>query len=173
MKGQLVSLGMHHAEALEAFLQEFDGSPVELHGYFGGRDWPIERAVEALAAWGRGENLQEGWVPCTTWLWEDQGTLQGMINVRHRLTPALEQHGGHIGYAVAPSHRRKGVATAMLAAVLEPCRRLGIRRALLTCDSDNPASARTIERNGGVLDREGWCESQQRMQRWYWIDLEA
>jgi predicted acetyltransferase len=171
MKGRLVSLEAHHGDALESFLLEFDSTPEDLHGYFCGRDWTIDRAAVALAAWSRGEDMQEGWVPCSTWFWEADGALQGVINVRHHLSPGLEQVGGNIGYSVAPSHRRKGVATAMLAAVLEPCRHLGIHRALLTCDSDNPASSRTIERNGGVMDREGWVESEQRMQRWYWIDL--
>ncbi len=168
----LVSLSFSHADALEAFLREFDLTPEDLHGYFGGRDWPIERAVEALAGWSRGEGLQEGWVPCSTWFWEASGVLQGVINVRHTLSPQLREVGGHIGYSVPRSRRRKGVATRMLAAVLPHCRALGIDRALLTCDSHNPGSFKTIEANGGVLDREGWCEPEQRIQRWYWIPLD-
>jgi predicted acetyltransferase len=171
LAGQLVSLSAVYKDALETFLREFDADPEELHGYFCQRDCSIEEAVRLLKAWGCGEEIQEGWVPCSTWFWESGGTLQGVINVRHRLTSGLREVGGHIGYSVARSHRRKGVATAMLKAVLPHCRALGIQRALLTCDSDNPASARTIEANGGVLEREGWLESAQRMQRWYWIDL--
>ena len=167
----LVSLGLQHRHLLEAFLQEFDSAPAELHGDFCDREWPIERTVGALAAWGRGEDLNEGRVPCSTWFWEAEGTLQGVIDVRHHLSPQLEQVGGHIGYAVAPSYRGRGVATQMLAAALEPCRKLGIARALLTCDRDNPASWRAIETNGGVLDREAWCEPEQIVQRWYWIQL--
>jgi predicted acetyltransferase len=94
-----------------------------------------------------------------------------VINVRHYLTPSLEAWGGHIGYCVAPTRRNKGVATRMLAAVLEPCRQLKIERALLTCDSENVASWKTIEANGGALDREDWCELGKCTQRWYWIDL--
>ena len=36
------------------------------------------------------------------------------LDVRHRLTPALSEVGGHIGYAVRPSARRRGHATALL-----------------------------------------------------------
>ena len=171
LPGQLVSLAAVHSDALETFLREFDADPEELHGYFCQRDCSIEEAVRLLDAWGRGEELLEGWVPCSTWFWESGGALEGVINVRHWLTPGLREIGGHIGYSVASSHRRKGVATAMLKAVLPHCRTLGIERALLTCDSENPASARTIEANAGVLEREGWLESAQRTQRWYWIDL--
>lgn len=167
----LVSLGLHHRDALEAFLTEFDAGREELHGYFCDRDSAIEEAVEALAAWGRGEQIKTGWVPCSTWFWEAEGTLQGVVNVRHRLTPQLERVGGHIGYSVAPSHRRKGVATRMLADVLAHCRALGIARTLLTCNLENPGSWKTIETNGGILEHEAWEPSEKRLQRWYWIDL--
>ena len=169
--GRLVSLSMQHKGLLETFLSEFDANPDELHGYFCPRDSSIEQAVRLLQAWAEGEQLAEGWVPCSTWLWESEGVLQGVINVRHRLTPGLREVGGHIGYSVAKSHRRKGVRKAMLRDVLPHCQKFGIERALLTCDSDNPASSRTIEANRGELEREAWLESAQRTQRWYWIDL--
>ena len=170
-KGRLVSLKVHHRDALEAFLSEFDGDPDKLHGYFCPRDSTIEKAVHLLSAWSRGEEIDPGYVPCSTWFWQEEGVLQGVINVRHWLTDDLKRHGGNIGYSVAPSHRRKGVATAMLGAVLEHCRDLGISRALLTCALENPGSYRTIEANGGVLDREEWIESMRYVQRWYWISL--
>ena len=169
--GQLVSLGLHHETALESFLREFDPCRGELHGYFCEREAPIEEAVRMLQAWARGEELATGWAPCSTWFWESEGKLQGVINVRHGLTPRLEEVGGHIGYSVAPSHRRGGVATAMLQSALPHCRALGISRALLTCDASNRASARTIELNGGKLEREDWSELAQTQQRWYWIEL--
>ncbi len=170
--GMLVSLAPRHREALAVFLQEFDPCPEELHGYFCARDWPIERAVQTLDSWSRGVGLAEGWVPCSTWFWEEAGALAGVINLRHVLTPALEQQGGHIGFAVAPSQRRRGVASQMLAGALVQCRKLGIARALLTCDASNRGSAKTIAGGGGVLDREALHETDQRMQRWYWIVLE-
>lgn len=169
--GRLVSLSHQHESSLEIFLSEFDANPDELHGYFCPRDSSIEQAVRLLQAWSHGEEIAAGHVPCSTWLWESEGVLQGVINVRHRLTPALREVGGHVGYSVAKSHRRKGVGKAMLRDVLPYCQKLGIERALLTCDSDNPASSRTIEANRGELEREAWLESAQRTQRWYWIDL--
>lgn len=167
----LTSLQHHHADSLEALLQDFDPQPDEMHGYFCERDWPIDRVVSTLVAWSRGGLLPDGWVPCTTWFWEADGALMGVINVRHHLTPQLRRVGGHIGYSVAPSHRWKGVATAMLGAVLGECRALGISRVLLTADTDNPPSWRAIERNGGVLEREAPLDGSGALQRWYWIDL--
>ena len=169
MEGALVSLSHHHEDALERFLAEFDAQPNQLHGYFCGRDWPIERVVQTLVAWSEGRLLEANYVPCSTWFWEVDGTLAGVINLRHRLSPELEELGGHIGYSVAPSHRRQGVATHMLGAVLERCRHFGIQRTLLTCDAHNRGSCRTIEINGGQLERELWNEELQRKTRYYSI----
>lgn len=93
-----------------------------------------------------------GWVPCTT-LWHVDGEeYLGRLALRHRLTPHLRERGGHIGYDVRRSARRQGHATAMLRAALPVAAGLGIDTALVTCDVDNVASRRVIERNGGVLE---------------------
>ncbi|WP_369250275.1 GNAT family N-acetyltransferase [Streptomyces sp. R41] len=47
-----------------------------------------------------------------------------------------------------PSARRRGHATAILAAALPIARSLGITQALLTVDETNIASRRVIEANG-------------------------
>jgi predicted acetyltransferase len=91
----------------------------------------------------------EGLVPQTTLWWVDGEQMLGRLAIRHRLTPTLESVGGHIGYAVRPSARRKGHATAMLAAALPRANSLGITQALVTCDETNIGSRRVIEANGG------------------------
>ena len=66
-----------------------------------------------------GEYKPEIYVPQTTFFLSDpQGRLLGISRLRHRLNPALEIEGGHIGYAVRPSARRQGCATRLLALVL-------------------------------------------------------
>ncbi len=165
VQGQLVSLSLDHKDTLETFLREFEISGDELHGYFFDRSAHIEKVIVTLEAWSKGKELIDGWVPNSTWFWEIKGVLQGVINVRHRLNPWLEENGGHIGYSVAPSHRQQGVATAMLSATLLKCRGLEISKTMLICDSDNVGSIRAIEANNGILEREN------RGQRWYWIEL--
>ena len=93
-------------------------------------------------------------VPSTTYWWIDAATYLGRISIRHRLTPRLLEVGGHIGYDVRPSARRRGHATAMLAAVLPHAKELGIDPALVTCDTDNIGSRKVIEANGGVFEDE-------------------
>jgi predicted acetyltransferase len=90
-----------------------------------------------------------GFVPMTTLWWVEDDRVLGRIAIRHRLTPALEKVGGHIGYDVRPSARRRGHATAILAAALPLANSIGIDEALLTCDETNAASQRVIEANGG------------------------
>ena len=94
-------------------------------------------------------------MPCTFWWIEDDAdpdTYLGSISLRHALTPFLLEVGGHIGYSVRPSARRRGVATEALRQVLPHAAALGIARALVTCDVDNVGSTRVIEANGGVLE---------------------
>ena len=95
----------------------------------------------------------------------------GVSNLRHRLTDRLTKFGGHIGYGVRPSARRVGNATELLRATLVEARRLGLRRALLTCDKRNVASAKTILRNGGVFEEEEFMPEYDRVVCRYWIDL--
>jgi predicted acetyltransferase len=94
---------------------------------------------------------EAGMVHATYW-WIVQATYLGAITLRHDLNELLREVGGHIGFGVRPSARRRGLARWALAAVLPRARSLGLGRVLVTCDDDNLASARTIEANGGVLE---------------------
>jgi predicted acetyltransferase len=96
-----------------------------------------------------------GIVPQTTLWWVDGAEFLGRISIRHHLTEALRQLGGHIGYDIRPTARRRGHASAMLRAALPVAARLGIDPALVTCDVDNVASRRVIEANGGRPDQPG------------------
>ena len=100
-----------------------------------------------------GRGLPEGYVPQTTF-WAFVGSRPvGISKLRHRLTDALRRTGGHIGYSIRPSERRRGYGTAMLRATLAEAARLGIETTLLTINEDNRPSWRLVERNGGVLVR--------------------
>jgi predicted acetyltransferase len=91
-------------------------------------------------------------VPCTERWLAVHGEYAGRITLRHWLTEPLLTWGGHIGYSVRPSARRRGHASRALALMLPIAAHLGIERVLVTCDTDNEPSRRTIERNGGVYE---------------------
>ena len=98
-------------------------------------------------------NLPEGYVASTAfWLVDDEKQrFLGEISIRHELPERLLRYGGHIGYAVRLGEWNKGYGTLMLSLALPYAKELGITRCLITCDDDNPGSARVMEKNGFVL----------------------
>lgn len=94
-----------------------------------------------------------GMVACTYfWLLQDPWTVVGFLAVRHGLNDYLLEQGGHVGYSVRPSARGRGHASRALGLGLDHAAALGLDRVLLTCQSGNVASQRTIERAGGVYE---------------------
>ena len=100
---------------------------------------------------------------------EERDIFVGAVNIRHYLNESLLLNGGHIGDGVRPSERRKGIATAMIGLALAECRKLGISKVLMVCDKENVGSARSIQKNGGVLENEIVVDgvTEQR----YWISV--
>ncbi|MFC4111693.1 GNAT family N-acetyltransferase [Nonomuraea zeae] len=112
----------------------------------------------------------DGGVLCTyRWIVEDDQVLGG-IALRHGLSQYV-QWAGHIGYGVRPSARGRGLATWALSRMLDEARALGMRRVLAVCAAGNVASARTIERNGGVL--ESIQDTELGPARRYWLEVGA
>lgn len=108
------------------------------------------------------------------WLVDDENhAFIGEISIRHALTPALERYGGHIGYGVRFSAWNKGYGTLMLSLALEKAQAMGLTRVLITCDDDNPASARVMEKNGFVLSDkvENEIGGKKIVTRRYWKTL--
>lgn len=105
----------------------------------------------------------------TFWLITDDDRIAGVSNLRHYLNENLLLEGGHIGFGIRPSFRRKGYASVILSLTLLEAKKLNIDKALLTCDKSNIASSKTILKNGGVL----WKEHLYKdvMKQNYWIDL--
>jgi predicted acetyltransferase len=119
----------------------------------------------------RGIGLPPGRVPYSTFWLASGRRLIGHSSIRHHLTPDLAYEGGHVGYDIRPSERRKGYGTLILRLTLEEVRRLGLNRALLTCDTDNVGSAKIIEKNGGRLQDQAVSKRSGKLISRYWIEL--
>ncbi len=127
----------------------------------------FEQYLESLEI----KDASDGKVPDSTFfaLDEERNILLGAVNIRHYLNEALLLNGGHIGDGIRPSERLKGNATQMIGLALEECRKLGLDKVLMVCDKENIGSAKSIMKNGGVLENEIVVDgvTEQR----YWITL--
>ena len=143
----------------------------------GSGDWqvpdlgPDRMSFEALLAVIRLESDPDSVLPDghvhSDYFWVTEGRdVVGFLAVRHAIdTEFLRTRGGHVGYSIRPSSRRRGHASRALGLALDRARELGLERVLLTCDEDNVGSFRTIEGQGGVFD--GVVHGKKR----YWIEL--
>jgi predicted acetyltransferase len=127
--------------------------------------------LRGLSDGARGIGLSPGRAPYSTFWLASGRHLVGRSGLRHHLTPELEDEGGHVGYDIRPSERRKGYGTLILRLTLAEARKLGLNRALLTCDADNVASAKVIEKNGGRLQGQSVSKRSGKLISRYWIEL--
>lgn len=110
-------------------------------------------------------------VPSTLFLYvDDNNKIIGMIDVRHHINhPYLSLFGGHIGYSIRPSERRKGYGSKMLQEALKECKKMNIDKVLVTCDKGNTGSEMVIRNNGGVFEKE--VEHEGKAYKRFWITL--
>lgn len=81
----------------------------------------------------------------------DGERVVGHVELRHRLTDGLRVRGGHVGYTVLPTERRRGYGSRALVLALPVARRIGIATVLVTCRHSNEPSRRIIEKAGATL----------------------
>ncbi|MPM20689.1 hypothetical protein SDC9_67125 [bioreactor metagenome] len=170
---KLIKPNLEYKEKSWDFRNECLSESEEIHGD-GGLDKSnnFEEWLENLKKESSKDTCGEKWVPATTWLVvrESDKKIVGVIQLRHELNDFLLNRGGHIGYEVRPSERRKGYATEMLRLVLMESKKIGLKKVLVSCTKSNIASAKTIIKNGGVLEDERIWTDGSIYQR-YWIEI--
>jgi predicted acetyltransferase len=138
-----------------------------LLGHDPDRSW--SEHIAAFERHRRGIDLPEGLVPATFLAITLDGQLVGRVSIRHELNDFLAREGGHIGYGVRRTFRRRGVATETLRQSLVIARSVGVDDVLVTCDDVNAGSVAVIERCGGVLESViDVADGSGRLRR-YWI----
>ncbi len=157
-------------EAILEMIAEFDAAKSYMHGGMGSawkRAKDYEDCLKIVEQQEDAANLPVGWVPAIKFLsFDETGLPLGFLALRLSLNDKLFVEGGHIGYSIRPSERGKGYAKEALRQGLQVAKEKNIKKALVTCSTENPASRAVIVANGGVFE-----DVRNGVER-YWIDLE-
>ena len=172
---KLVFPNLSYKDKAIAYIKEFYEYGSEINGS-GGLDRFLKEStyeawLEKLVRDMDIANIPESRVPALTYFYvrEEDEEIVGMINIRLALNDFLRTEGGHIGYSIRPTERRKHYATEMLAEALKVCDVIGIKEVLISCDKNNPASAGVIRNCGGILINEAYSETFDEILQMYGI----
>ena len=168
----LIEPTMDYDKEIRAFREEFltagdmDGSS-HLRSYLNTEDW-INHTLEYKKG-----KTPNGFVTTTQYIYvrKKDKKVVGVLQIRHYLNEMLEKYGGHIGYSICPSERKKGYGKEMLKAALPICKELGIKKLLICCIEGNEGSKKVILDNGGVYENTVYWEERKSNIERYWIDL--
>lgn len=116
-----------------------------------------------------GRNMAPGRVPHTMLYAFLDDKIIGRVSIRHELNDFLLRRGGHIGYAVAAGYRGKGYATVLMQEGMKYCKALGLSEILVTCDDENTASWKIIEKFDARLENK--ISDENKIVRRYWVKL--
>ena len=151
---KLVEVSENFREQVLEYKDEFDNNNEILHGTAGlGKAENFEEWLKAIVDNSFEETVRQGFVPSSTYLAVrvEDDKLLGMIDIRHKLNEYLFNFGGHIGYSIRKSERRKGYATKMLSLGLEKLKEMGFNEVYGQSSKGNIGSQKTIENNNGIL----------------------
>ena len=103
---------------------------------------------------------------------ENDNRIVGTINVRWDLNEKMLQFGGHIGYGIRPTERRKGYNKINLYLGIIEAKKVGLDRVMLDCDADNIGSDKTLQALGGTLERTEVDPSNGVLTKVYWFNVD-
>ena len=130
-------------------------------------EWLKERVNEHY-----GIDLKPGRVPATVYFLMKGNRIVGNLSIRHNInTEFLSTFGGHIGYQIRPSERRKGYGKKILNLALQECHDMNLKNVLITCKKENTGSRKIIESNMGEFKTEVTMDDGTIFKQ-YWIDVD-
>ncbi len=176
---KFIEPNIQYKEKAREYIQEFIDAGTETVNGSGGLDSHL--AKHGYEAWLKEverkadvARKKPGEITASTFFYvrEDDDRIFGMVNIRYGLNEFLFNEGGHIGYSIRPSEQGKGYATQMLEQALWFCQFIGLDQVLVICEKNNVASARVIQKCGGVMENEIYSEHYDEVLQRYWIAIE-
>ena len=98
--------------------------------------------------------------------------IVGTINIRWNLNDKMLRFGGHIGYGIRPTERRKGYNKINLYLGMIEAKKVGLEKVMLDCDVNNLGSDRTLKALGGKLERTEIDPSDGVLTNVYWFNVD-
>lgn len=103
---------------------------------------------------------------------ENDNKIVGTINVRWNLNEVMLRFGGHIGYGIRPTERRKGYNKINLYLGMLEAKKVGLEKVMLDCDVNNLGSDKTLKAFGGKLERTEIHPSDGILTNVYWFNVD-
>lgn len=154
---ELVKPTIEYKAQVLAYKKDFIDHGEKIYGSGGlARATSYEEWLDTIKKHENPKTCPKGRVPASQFLVvrTEDNKVVGMLNIRHKLDDYLREHGGNIGGSTISTERRKGYARSALVRALEECKRLGMKKVLITCDRNNVGSVRILESIGAKLVRE-------------------
>ena len=169
-KIRLEKISLKHKNEIERIKKEYDSLKEDYNGAFFIKEYDDYRTlIHNLNNYSKGIMDNPNYVPYTCYVALDEDNkIVGVGSLRHELNDYLLKFGGHIGYSVVPSQRKKGYGTQILKLLLQKAKRKKINKVLITCSNDNLGSIGIIKNNGGILENE--ITQDDIVTCRYWID---
>ena len=176
-KFKLIRPSLEYKKQAIEYIQEQNEYNSPINGVGG-----LDRYLENYEGWlkkleeDRNRPTTEERVPAETFFLvrENDNKILGMINIRLALNKKLKTVGGHIGYSIRPTERRKGYNKINLYLGLLECQKHGLKKVMLSCNKENLGSAKTIQSFDAELEREFYDDEIYHCQEQvYWIDVDS
>lgn len=176
-KFKLIRPSLEYKKQAIEYIQEQNEYNSPINGVGG-----LNRYLEDYEGWlekleeDRNRQITEERLPAETFflIRENDNKIIGMINIRFALNKELRKVGGHIGYSIRPTERRKGYNKINLYLGLLECQKHGLKRVMLSCNKENLGSAKTIQSFDAELEREFYEDKLYHCQEQvYWIDVDS
>ena len=170
-KIRLEQINLKHKNEIIRIKKEYDNYKEDYNGAFFIKEFNnYEELIRRLDNYANCIMDNPNYVPYTCYVAvTENGEIVGVGSLRHELNDYLKQYGGHIGYSVVPSERKKGYGTKILSLLLKEAKNKKINNVLVTCEIDNIGSAKVIENNKGLLENK--IEHDNKTTCRYWIKI--